>query len=554
MERYRVINEDIQALEEKRQSLKGAVSAQKYEEIGEKIEEIKRKGLDLPVDFDESKVREVIEEMVGLQFDEFSPGFVEESTKEIKKVAFLQRLEHIKIAFGEGKEVKEVLKAAEKYWGSIEKYYDDIEAREVREKLDEVGLEVTLGGMKQAKKVDMSLVSGKQNGLLIRARLQSLAEFPEVSDEDKLLIQAWLGESVDIKTGKIDEKAMERLVRTPKLWGVLAGVKEEKQEPIKVSGNEQEPGEESAERKREITEVCQRYGVDEDKLREVLEKGEDVYIVKGLGGYKAFAGRHLRLKIHGKNVVSIVYNNAKTKISYALPDCFRKVYYYVAYAEDKSTLPKKLESLVFPDGLEQINSWAFEQCKELRNVRFPRTLESIGDHAFVNSGLETVSLPDSLVYLGNSAFYKSQLHSVEFGAKLKEIGALALGRCLLENVEIPKNIVEIGSGAFCGNPLKNVTLHEGLKIIGREAFEETQLRKIVVPSSVTQYSNITEPQRDVEIVKAKAPEVHPEEITQKDEKLPSLEELKKQKAELEEMLAKINSQLKTREQENDLEK
>ena len=121
MERYRVINEDIQALEEKRQSLKGAVSAQKYEEIGEKIEEIKRKGLDLPGDFDETKVREVIEEMVGLQFDEFSPEFVEESTKEIKKTAFLQRLEHIRLAFGEGKEVKEVLKAAEKYWGSIEK-------------------------------------------------------------------------------------------------------------------------------------------------------------------------------------------------------------------------------------------------------------------------------------------------------------------------------------------------------------------------------------------------------------------------------------------------
>ena len=42
MARYRVINEDIQALEGKRQSLKGAVSVQKYEEIGEKIEEIKR--------------------------------------------------------------------------------------------------------------------------------------------------------------------------------------------------------------------------------------------------------------------------------------------------------------------------------------------------------------------------------------------------------------------------------------------------------------------------------------------------------------------------------
>ena len=546
------IDKDIKALEEKHQSLKGAISAEKYAELGEKIEEIRRLGIDLPDDFDDVKVHEIINQIVDLQFDEFSPQFVEEATKEIKKVAFLQRLEHIRIAFEEGKDIKEVLMAAEKYWGAIEKHYDAIEIREVRNKLDEIGFEITLSGIRHMKKVDMSKVSVKQNGVLIRHRLQELAESLEVSDEDKLLIQAWLGESVDINTGEIDEQAMERLIRTPKMWGVLAGVKEEKQEPVKINGSKGGIGDESEERKQEIVEVCQRYGVDEKQMRELLSQGEDVYIVKnGIGKAKLVVGKDLRFRFQGKSVRAVIYNNEKTEICDVLPEHVKKQELELPLAAESIDIrtPKKLDTVIFPDNLVRIESDAFNGCVGLKKIRFPNKLKVIKSGAFERSNLEMVSLPDSLIYLGNRAFFQTKLKTIEFGCGLSSISGYTFAGCLLESVEIPGNIECIYWEAFSDNPLKSVILHEGLRAIDYGVFARTKLNEITLPSSITQYDGITGGQY-VSIIKTPEINEYLEDTRIIKTKRPSLEELKKQKLELEDMLAKVDRQIKRRKMKN----
>ena len=63
-----------------------------------------------------------------------------------------------------------------------------------------------------------------------------------------------------------------------------------------------------------------------------------------------------------------------------------------------------LSSVKFPSSLRQIYGNAFSQNSALQAVTFNDGLDGIGGSAFSNTGLTTVTLPNSLTYLGSSAF------------------------------------------------------------------------------------------------------------------------------------------------------
>ena len=54
--------------------------------------------------------------------------------------------------------------------------------------------------------------------------------------------------------------------------------------------------------------------------------------------------------------------------------------------------------------LKKIGNWAFWECKNLKNIRFPDGLETIGKDCFENSGLEEVVLPASVKNVESGAF------------------------------------------------------------------------------------------------------------------------------------------------------
>ncbi|MBQ3192467.1 MAG: leucine-rich repeat protein [Oscillospiraceae bacterium] len=115
---------------------------------------------------------------------------------------------------------------------------------------------------------------------------------------------------------------------------------------------------------------------------------------------------------------------------------------------------------------------------------------TIGDYAFYGcENLTTVTLPENLIYVGNSAFRDcSTLQDVNLGQGLTNIEDYAFYGCSsLTQIDIPETVSEIGPSAFenCSG-LNVVILHSGLYQIGAGAFRNcTSLPSIAIPSGIS---------------------------------------------------------------------
>ena len=109
-----------------------------------------------------------------------------------------------------------------------------------------------------------------------------------------------------------------------------------------------------------------------------------------------------------------------------------------------------LENLVIPEGITEIKPYAFTDYAHLKSVTFTDEVKSIGVLAFCNC---------------------PRLQSVFFGKGLTAIGADAFSGVGLTSVTIPESVVGLGEGAFfaCEN-LTDVTIGKCVQIIGKFAF------------------------------------------------------------------------------------
>ena len=109
------------------------------------------------------------------------------------------------------------------------------------------------------------------------------------------------------------------------------------------------------------------------------------------------------------------------------------------------------------------------------SVKFPETLTSIGDGAFLGcTYLTTVTLPNSVESIGKLAFYGcAKLTDVNFGdaPKLKYIGEYAFSDCkALESFTFTDKLETIDAAAFKGSAIKEAKLSESVTTIGDQAF------------------------------------------------------------------------------------
>ena len=114
---------------------------------------------------------------------------------------------------------------------------------------------------------------------------------------------------------------------------------------------------------------------------------------------------------------------------------------------------------------------------------------SIGEKAFKYiDSLVSVTIPDSVTYIGRGAFYScSNLKSVVIGKSVKTISGYAFRECMsLEKIVIPDSVKKIEESAFygCVN-LTSVDFGNSLEEIGNEAFRQcSSLTSVVIPDSV----------------------------------------------------------------------
>jgi hypothetical protein len=90
--------------------------------------------------------------------------------------------------------------------------------------------------------------------------------------------------------------------------------------------------------------------------------------------------------------------------------------------------PKRAGSYAIPDSVTTIGDLAFADCG-LTSVTIPNSVTSIGASAFLETGLTSVTIPDSVTTLGDSAFQACKLTSVTIGNSVTSIGEEAFAQC-----------------------------------------------------------------------------------------------------------------------------
>lgn len=151
---------------------------------------------------------------------------------------------------------------------------------------------------------------------------------------------------------------------------------------------------------------------------------------------------------------------------------------------------------MIPAAQTEIADGTFYQCKKLKFVQFaPNSqLEKISDvegssgGAFAYSGIEYITLPKGLKYIGKGAFgYCESLITVDFeeGSALEDIADEAFWRSGLQVITLPETVKTIGRVAFSETKVKDLNFPDSIITIGDQAFSSTLLESIDVPASLT---------------------------------------------------------------------
>ena len=117
----------------------------------------------------------------------------------------------------------------------------------------------------------------------------------------------------------------------------------------------------------------------------------------------------------------------------------------------------------FPNTLKRIGKRAFFQFSDggLTTLQIPSSVDTIGDEAFANQSMVTVTLPETLTTLGTYLFQSADaLQSVR--VECAEIPAFCFVRCKkLNQMTISKNVKKIGANSVNYCTLLDTITYEG---------------------------------------------------------------------------------------------
>ena len=123
------------------------------------------------------------------------------------------------------------------------------------------------------------------------------------------------------------------------------------------------------------------------------------------------------------------------------------------------------------------------------------TVEMIGNTAFFNSAVTSVTIPDSVTSISDDAFVNCpQLTNISIPNSVTYIGFSAFNSCTsLKSITLPSSLSTIQSYAFCncGN-LETIRIPVSVTSIGNNAFADCpSLMTVTYPGSKTQWDDIT---------------------------------------------------------------
>ena len=160
-----------------------------------------------------------------------------------------------------------------------------------------------------------------------------------------------------------------------------------------------------------------------------------------------------------------------------------------AFSENKG-----ITSIVLPDGVTEIESYAFYNCSSLENINYPRSLTTTGSDIFSGcESLKSITIPEGVTEIPQHAFYTSYydnnyIEEIVLPNTIEKIGDAAFYNCAnLTKIDIPDNVTIIDSYAFYNcSGITEIKIPDGVTEIGNSAFNGcTSLESINYPRSLT---------------------------------------------------------------------
>ena len=160
-----------------------------------------------------------------------------------------------------------------------------------------------------------------------------------------------------------------------------------------------------------------------------------------------------------------------------------------------------LTSVTIPNSVTSIGNYAFADCSRLTSVTIPNSVTSIGNGVFMGcSSLTSVTIPNSVTSIGNDVFERCRglenIYVEPENTNYASIDGILYSRdatILIKvpakkiNVTIPNSVTSIGDFAFelCRG-LTSVTIPNSVTSIGNGVFKGcSSLTSVTIPNSVT---------------------------------------------------------------------
>ena len=156
--------------------------------------------------------------------------------------------------------------------------------------------------------------------------------------------------------------------------------------------------------------------------------------------------------------------------------------------------------VIVPDNIDgydvtEIERYAFAGCTNVKEIKLPETLETIGYYAFGRcTGLESIKIPSKVKTIGEKAFgYCSSLKDIDLPESIETLGLGFIGGTQIEEIQIPKSLKSGSSALYGANELKKVEFEEGTETIitgicevNYFNYSENKIEEIIIPDGVTE--------------------------------------------------------------------
>lgn len=158
-----------------------------------------------------------------------------------------------------------------------------------------------------------------------------------------------------------------------------------------------------------------------------------------------------------------------------------------------------LHDIKLPEGLQELDGSTFAYCGSLKSIDLPHSLREISTATFYSSGLNSIDIPDSIISIGNKAFYDcSGLTSATIPNSVREIGDEAFSGCSsLVEVIIPDSseITKFGYRVFDGTAIAHINMPINLLAIEKAWYDSdywtfsSKLKSISLPNVINTMNN-----------------------------------------------------------------